>query len=58
MLTSLNKLNKSIYAFTTTTFEEGVEDATELSSALWAMCHEDTKEFMIDYDLIKADLCS
>ena len=58
MLTSLNKLNTSILDFATNTFEEGVEEATELSSALWAMCHGDTPEFMVDYDLVKADLCS
>lgn len=51
MLTSLNKLNTSILAFAADTFEEGMQEAAELKSAVSTLFHEDTPEFYIDYDL-------
>lgn len=57
MLTSIQLVNKKLFDYAETTTEEGCKELSELSSALWAMFHEDTPEFYVDYDLVKADLC-
>ena len=55
MLTSIQALNKKLFDYAEMTSEGGVQELSELSSALWAMFHEDTSEFYIDFDLIKSD---
>jgi hypothetical protein len=55
MLTSIQNLNKSLFNFANTTFEEGVEDLIETKNAISDLFHEDTQDFFVDYDLFATE---